>query len=78
MCRLVAVTFPNNYTCRLHLHDGNCTDMSGAIKFAKVVTKHLEEFALRSVETFAAGEPDTIYFLRSNGEWGAHEGAQPR
>lgn len=71
-CRIGGITFPNNYTVELHLHPGDCTDMSGAIRFAKTVTRHLEDFTLRFVRTLAAGEPDTVYEL-DQGKWSASE-----
>ena len=77
-CRLVGITFPDSRTCCLHLHEGHCTDMSGAIKVAKSITKHLLEFNLRVVQTIAAGEPDTYYIRLDNGEWTAREVGAPR
>jgi hypothetical protein len=69
VCRLLAITFPDECTCRLHLHEGHCTDMSGAIKVAKSITRHLIGFKLRRVETIAADEDDTCYLLKDTGEW---------
>ena len=73
-CRLQSIEFPDSNTCRLNLAPGDCTDMSGAIKVARAITRHLEGFLLLRIETVAMGEPDTIY-IRADKEskWVAME-----
>ena len=73
-CRIGAVTFPNNYTVMLHLAEGNCTDMSGAIAYAKKVASGLGDFDLRVIHTVAACGKATIYALSDSGEWFARTG----
>ena len=53
---------------------GDCTDMSGAIRVARAITRHLEGFILLRIETVAVGEPDTIYILADKkSKWVARE-----
>jgi hypothetical protein len=51
-------------TGRLDFPTGDCCDMSGAIALFKAVDP-----SVRVIETFAGGEPDTVY--RLDGEWSA-------
>ncbi len=62
-CRIGSIEFPDAITCRLVLPSGNCTDMSGAIKVATAVTKHLVDFTLLRIETVARGAwpRETVY-----------------
>ncbi len=70
-CRIGAVTFPNANTVMLHLHPGDCTDMSGAIKLATALARDLEGFSLRVVHAVSPGEPkkDSVYRLQEDGTW---------
>lgn len=73
-CRLQSIEFPDSNTCRLNLAPGDCTDMSGAIKVARAITRHLEGFLLLRIETVAMGEPDTIYIRAcKDSKWHARE-----
>lgn len=71
MCGLHRISFPNPETCTLELPEGHCTDMQGAIRVAKSVTKHLDGFRLRLIRTVAAGRDDTYYVLDEGGTWHA-------
>jgi hypothetical protein len=68
-CCLRAITFPAIDVCRLHLEEGHCTDMTGAIKFAELVTKHMPDFTLSFVETVSGEDRDTVYARSEDGEW---------
>jgi hypothetical protein len=70
-CRLRSVSFPDDITCRLLLEEGHCTDMGGAIKVAKSVTKHLEGFELRVIRTDDGAGNETVYRVANNGGWRA-------
>jgi hypothetical protein len=52
-------------TGKLDLPAANCCDMTGAIKLFTAIDPDVQ-----AIETFAGGEPDTVY-SRNRGEWTA-------
>lgn len=69
-CSLRSVSFPDDVTCHLLLEEGHCTDMGGAIKVAKSITRHLDGFYLRVVVTDDGMGRRTVYRMTHDGNWG--------
>lgn len=71
LCGLRGIHFPGNGVVELLLPDGHCTDMAGAIRLAKAVTKPMSAYGLWCVRTIAGGLLDTSY-EHSDGKWVAY------
>lgn len=52
-----------DHTGRLDMPEGCCCDMNGCIRLFKRIDR-----AVRSIETYAGGQADTVYYL-SGGLW---------
>jgi len=68
-CRIGGITFPDKQTVMLHLPDGECTDMTGAIAYAKLVSRDLDDFSLQVVRTVSGDYSDTTYLLEGEDHW---------
>lgn len=56
----------------LHMRDGSCTDMTGAIQLFQAIDANVE-----AIDTFAGGKPDTLYRKERHG-WEAYRPAVDR
>lgn len=70
-CGLLGINLPGRGVVELRLPEGHCTDMAGAIRLAKAVTKPMSAYGLWCVRTIAGGMLDTSY-EHSDGKWVAY------
>ena len=66
MCRWSAWRVVGRDHLALDMAEGNCADMSGAIKVATALC-----VSVRRIDTYASGVADTVYTLGPDGEWPA-------
>lgn len=71
-CGIVSIEFPRKGVVDLLLPPGHCTDMTGAIKLAKRVTKKMPHFGLWCVRTITSGENGNSYECGDDGKWVAY------
>lgn len=55
----------------IHLADGDCVDMSGAIELAMLVMPHVKR-----IQTYSGAAPDTKYWRNDIGRWEAFDASE--
>lgn len=64
-CELLRLEYDfQRQTAILYLHEGECVDMSMAIKLVAKI-----DDGVRMIRTIAGSEEDTTYSRRADGEW---------